>query len=172
MYGGKSLEEINSLWKKTEYYDGEITPKSFWRYKNDIADIFQIDIEYNSSSRIYELQDIEYIKSNRLLSYILLSHQLPDVCLLVAKHKDKITTNVQASNGMNYVPMILYAFEKRLCIIYHKKDNPKIEYKATPLHVLINEDQVYLRLRIFDENNETLISLYNMSELTLSTEKF
>ena len=58
MYGGKSLEEINSLWEDSEYYDGEITPKSFWRYKNDIADTFQIDIEYNASSRIYELQDI------------------------------------------------------------------------------------------------------------------
>ena len=172
MNGGKTLEELNSLWEESDYYDGEITPKSFWRYKNDIADAFQLDIEYNASSKLYELQDVEYIKSNRLLSYILLSHQLPELCLMVAKHKDKITTNVTPSIGMNYVPMILYAFENRLCVIYYKKDNPQIEHKAIPLHVLINEDQVYLRLRIFDENNETLISLYNMSELTLSTEKF
>lgn len=172
MNGGKSLEDLNSLWKESDYYDGEISPKSFWRYKYDIADAFQIDIDYNTSSKVYELQDIEYIRSNRLLSYILLSHQLPDVCLLIAKHRDKITTNVKPSVGMDNIPIILNAFENRNYIIYHKRDNPKIEYKAAPLHVLINEDRVYLKLRIYNEHVDTLIFLYDICELTLSSDKF
>ena len=151
MSGGKTLEELNSLWEESDYYDGEITPKSFWRYKNDIANTFQLDIEYNASSKLYELQDVEYLKSNRLLSYILISHQLPEVCLLVAKHRDKITTNSKPPTGIGHMPILLNAFENRQYIIYHNRNNPQITYKAIPLHILINEDRVYIKLKINDE---------------------
>ena len=172
MNGGKTLEELNSLWEESDNYDGDITPKSFWRYKNDIADAFNLDIEYNASSKLYELQDVEYIKSNRLLSYILISYQLPEVCLLVAKHKDKITTDITLPINIGYIPTILHAFENRHYIIYCSRNNPEKRFEAIPLHILINENRIYIRLRIKNDKNDTLIFLYDICKLTLSTEKF
>ena len=40
-----SLREINEHWEYSSLYDGELTPKSFWRYKEYVSAVFAIDIE-------------------------------------------------------------------------------------------------------------------------------
>lgn len=172
MNGGKTLEELNSLWEESDHYDGEITPKSFWRYKNDIADTFQIHIEYNASSKLYELQDVEFVKKNRLLTYILLSFQLKEICTLIGKHKEKISVQLNLPIGIKYMPEILYAFEEKHYIMYRVRNNPSIQHKAIPCFITGREDRLYLVLKVYGENTKTNIFLYDICELILSTEKF
>lgn len=54
-----SLHELNERWERSSINDtGEkIHPRTFFRHRQWIADVLQIDIEYNPHSRKYEILD-------------------------------------------------------------------------------------------------------------------
>lgn len=169
MNGGKSLDEINESWFHSEHFDNTITPRSFYRYKNEIANLFNIDIEYNNSSKIYELQDIENIRKNKLFSYLLTSFQVQTSAQLFIKHKQRIILP-PPPKGSEFIQQILEAFNKQVFIIYRKKKSPSINYEAIPYILKIWEDRWYLIMQIRNEKDSTIICLSDINSIEISQE--
>ena len=53
-HGSITRERLSELWKKSDYSNGEPLPRrSFYNYRNGIADTLGIDIEFNPSTYEY-----------------------------------------------------------------------------------------------------------------------
>lgn len=67
-YGDASLKELNARWKRSTFcYDGEeIIARTFARDKEFIADVTQVNIEYNQRTRKYTLANPEVIGEKQL----------------------------------------------------------------------------------------------------------
>lgn len=163
MNGGKSLKELNAYWFSSEYFDKEITPKSFGRYKNEIAEIFKIDIDYNKTQCCYEICDIESIKKNKLYSYLLSAYHVSNLSLLSIKHRNKIILP-DPPRGSEYLSIILEAMDRRQKILLHRKT---ISYIATPYFLKVWDQRWYLIACIEKEKDATFISLDTLDSLEL-----
>lgn len=163
MNGGKSLKELNERWSSSEYFDKKITPKSFGRYKNEIAEIFKIDIDYNKTQLCYEIYDVESIKKNKLYSYLLSAYHVHNLSLLSMKHKDKILLP-KPPDGAKYLSIVLEAIDRKQKMLLHKKTT---SYTITPCFLKVWDNRWYLIAHIEKEEDATFISLDTVDDLEL-----
>lgn len=163
MNGGKSLKELNDRWLSSEYFDKEITPKSFGRYKNEIAEIFKIDIDYNKTQLCYEICDVESIRKNKLYSYLLSAYHVHSLSLLSTKHKDKILLP-EPPDGAKYLSIILEAIDRKQKMMLHKKT---ASYMITPCFLKVWDNRWYLIAHIEKEEDAAFISLDTVDDLKL-----
>lgn len=148
MSGSKSLKELNDRWEHSEFYDGdEINPRTFKRYIDDIAEIFKIDIRYNSSSRVYELCDVEGIKKNKEYNYYLSLYHVQNLNDLSIKLQDKIILP-EPPEGADFLPPILEAMDKKYKIEIKTSSS---QYTAIPCLLKVWQGRWYLIALIGEE---------------------
>lgn len=141
MSGSKSLKELNDRWELSEYYDGkEINPRTFGRYIDEISEIFKIDIQYNNSSRTYELCDVENIKKNKEYNYYLSLYHVQNLNELSIKHRDKIILP-KPPEGSDFLVPILEALDKKYKIIIKTSSS---QCTAIPCLLKVWQERWYL----------------------------
>ena len=108
--GPLSLEEINRSFSFSTLYDGEISPRTFARYKDFIEENFPCEIRYDQQLKKYILVQDEVQDS--LYDYLLSAYHIQGLTELAVKHHDKIFLQ-DAPSGVENVQTVLEAIDRK-----------------------------------------------------------
>lgn len=165
-----SLKEINSHWEYSSFYDGEIIPKTFGRYKEYISNTFMIDIEYDIHSKKYYISNPDYIKKNALYKYLLSAFHVQGLVELAVKHKERVVFE-EVPSGVEHLHLILEAIDKKTIIEfdYHSFSQKSFtHHQRIPCFLKTWERRWYLVAEPLNRKTPTVYALERISNLSLS----
>lgn len=168
-----SLKEINAHWEYSSFYDGEIIPKTFGRYKEYISNAFMIDIEYDIHSKKYYIANPDYIRNNALYEYLLSAFHIQGLVELAIKHKDKVLLEGTPS-GVEHLHIILEAIDKGVGIEfnYYSFNKQTITHQQLiPCFLKIWEQRWYLVAEPLSRKTPAVYALERMDNIQLLQEK-
>lgn len=167
-----SLCEINEHWEYSSFYDGEIIPKTFGRYKEYISAVFAIDIECDKRTNKYYIANPDYIKNNALYKYLLSAFHVEALVELVMKHKDRVLLE-DAPSGVEYLQFILKAIDQSVIIEfdYHSFNKKTITHqRLIPCLLKAWENRWYLVAEPLSRKTPTVYALERISNLHITEE--
>ena len=141
-----SLREINEHWEYSSLYDGELTPKSFGRYKDYVSAVFAIDIECDKRTNRYYIANPDYAENNTLYKYLLSAFHVEALVELAMQHKDCVVLE-DAPSGVEYLQLILKAIDRGVIIEfdYHSFNKKTITHqRLIPCFLKAWENRWYL----------------------------
>lgn len=168
-----SLREINEHWEYSSLYDGELTPKSFGRYKEYVSAVFAIDIECDKRTNRYYIANPDYAENNALYKYLLSAFHVQALVELAMKHKDRVLLE-DAPSGVEHLQVILKAIDEGVCVEF---DYYAFNKQAVTHHVCIPcflktwEQRWYLVAEPLNRKTPTVYALERISNLRLTDEK-
>lgn len=168
-----SLKEINSHWEYSSFYDGEIIPKTFGRYKEYISNTFMIDIEYDIHSKKYYISNPDYIKKNALYKYLLSAFHVQGLVELAVKHKERVVFE-EVPSGVEHLHLILEAIDKGVTIefdYYSFNKKTITRQRLIPCFLRIWEQRWYLIAEPMSRKTPAVYALERMDNIHLLQEK-
>lgn len=168
-----SLKEINNHWEYSSFYDGEIIPKTFGRYKEYISNTFMIDIEYDIHSKKYYISNPDYIKNNALYKYFLSAFHIQGLMELVVKHKEKVIFE-NSPSGVEYLHLILESIDQGVGIefdYYSFNKQTVTHQQLIPCFLRIWEQRWYLVAEPLNRKTPAVYALERMDNIHLLQEK-
>lgn len=165
-----SLKEINEHWHYSSFYDDEIIPKTFGRYKEYISDVFAIDIEYDLRAKKYYISNPDYIKNNSLYKYLLSAFHIQGLSELAMKHRDHLVLEA-APSGVEHLHTILEAIDRKVSIEfdYHSFNRQTVtHHEYIPCFLKTWEQRWYLVAEPLKRKNPTVYALERISNLRLT----
>ena len=169
--GPMSLEEINEHYSYSSLYDGDITPRTFARYKDFILETFPCEIQYDASLRKYKL--IQADTDEPLYEYLLSAYHIEGMTELAIKHQDKIFL-MKAPTGVEKVQIILEAIDQHKGLecdywAYNKKTVKR--QTIIPYFLKTWEQRWYLVAEpINPHHGQSVFALERLDNLTLTQE--
>jgi predicted DNA-binding transcriptional regulator YafY len=168
-----SLNDINERWKQSTDYDGiDIIPRTFYRYKEYIADCFGLELEYSRFTRAYSLNNREAIKNDELFHYLLEAFQVSELKTLSVKHKDKIRLQ-GISTGVEHLKILLEAIDRKKAVVfdYHSYYTPQPKhYDVIPCFLRMFEGRWYLICELLEDKTQTrVLALERMTNVSIGT---
>jgi predicted DNA-binding transcriptional regulator YafY len=166
-----SLKEINDEWEKSPDNDGkEITPRTFNRDKNYIADCFGLDIEYSHITRSYSLSNMDAIKNNDLYHYLMGAFHVRAFNTLAVKHKEKIMLQ-DLPTGVDYLQLMLKAIDAKQTVVfdyhtYYKPDD-LLHFEIIPCFLRMFENRWYLIGEYLDRSQTRVLALERMKNVSI-----
>ena len=105
-------EEICDRWERSPLNDTHerLSRRTFIRDKQSIADIFDLEILYDSVYHTYTLKDTDPMHSDLLLQYMLEQNRLVDLAKLSKRMRDKVVLE-PVCTGSEQLPTVLEAIE-------------------------------------------------------------
>ena len=168
-----SLREINEHWEYSSLYDGELTPKSFWRYKEYVSAVFAIDIECDKRANTYYIANPDYVENNTLYKYLLSAFHVEALVELAMQHKDRVVMG-DAPSGVEYLQLILKAIDESVIIEfdYHSFNKKTITHqRLIPCFLKAWEKRWYLIAEPLSRKIPTVYALERITNLRLSEER-
>ena len=168
-----SLREINEHWEYSSFYDGEIIPKTFGRYRDYVSAVFAIDIEYDKRTNTYYIANPDYIKNNALYKYLLSAFHVEALVELAMKHKDRVLLE-EAPNGVEYLQLILKAIDQGVIVefdYYSFNKKTVTHQQRIPCFLKTWEQRWYLIAEPLSRKTPTVYALERISNLRLSEER-
>jgi predicted DNA-binding transcriptional regulator YafY len=172
LYGNQmSLKEIDEKWAESANYDGvNITPRTFYRYREYIADCFGLEIEYSRATRLYSLNNKEVIKNENLYQYLLGAFHVRELNALSVKHKDKIRLQ-DIPVGVEYLKILLEAIDAKKSVVfdyhsYHTPNNSR-HYEIIPCFLRMFEGRWYLICEYLDRSQTRVLALDRMNNVSI-----
>ena len=169
--GPLSLEEINGHYRYSSLYDGELTPRTFARYKDFILETFPCEIQYDARLRKYKL--IQDETDEPLYEYLLSAYHIEGMTELAIKHQDKIFL-MKAPTGVEKVQIILEAIDQHKGLecdywAYNKKTVKHLT--IIPYFLKTWEQRWYLVAEpINPHHGQSVFALERLDNLTLTQE--
>ena len=167
-----SLREINEHWEYSSLYDGELTPKSFGRYKDYVSAVFAIDIEYDKRTNRYYIANPDYAENNTLYKYLLSAFHVEALVELAMRHKDCVVLE-EAPSGVEYLQLILKAIDQGVVIEfdYHSFNKKTITHqRLIPCFLKTWENRWYLIAEPLNRKTPTVYALERISNLHVTEE--
>lgn len=167
-----SLREINEHWEYSSLYDGELTPKSFGRYKDYVSAVFAIDIECDKRTNRYYITNPDYAENNTLYKYLLSAFHVEALVELAMKHKDCVVLE-GAPSGVEYLQPILKAIDQGIIIEfdYHSFNKKTITHqRLIPCFLKAWENRWYLIAEPLSRKTPTVYALERISNLHITLE--
>ena len=168
-----SLREINEHWEYSSFYDGELLPKSFGRYKEYVSAVFAIDIECDKRTNKYYIANPDYIENNALYKYLLSAFHVEALVELAMKHKDCVVLE-NAPSGVEYLQLILKAIDQGVVIefdYYSFNKKTVTHQQRIPCFLKTWEQRWYLIAEPLSRKTPTVYALERISNLRLSEER-
>lgn len=110
--GRLSLKEINERFELSPFYDGEIIPRSFTRYKDFIMMTWGILIEYDHSDGRYYISNEEFVNHTDLYKYLLSSVYVSNLASAIMRNKDRVHFS-SLSTGTDNLYAVIMAIETK-----------------------------------------------------------
>ena len=168
-----SLREINEHWEYSSFYDGEIIPKTFGRYRDYVSAVFAIDIECDKRTNTYYIANPDYIKNNALYKYLLSAFHVEALVELAMKHKDRVLLE-EAPSGVEYLQLILKAIDQGVIIEfdYHSFNKKTVTHQQRiPCFLKTWESRWYLVAESLSRKTPTVYALERISYLRITEER-
>lgn len=169
--GPMSLEEINEHYSYSSLYDGDLTPRTFARYKDFILETFPCEIQYDASLRKYKL--IQDDTDEPLYEYLLSAYHIEGMTELAIKHQDKIFL-MKAPTGVEKVQIILEAIDQKKGLecdyrAYNKKTDKHLT--IIPYFLKTWEQRWYLVAEPLNPHHgQSVFALERLDNLSLTNE--
>ena len=120
-HGAITRERLNELWKQSEFSDGNPLPRrSFYNYRNGIADTLGIDIEFNQSTYEYYIAHDGTDTANRRMQWLLDSMSISGMVSSSSDLSSRILLEYVPS-AREFLPMIIDAMRQNLRIKFSYK---------------------------------------------------
>lgn len=120
-HGAITRERLNQLWMQSEFSDGNPLPRrSFYNYRNGIADTLGIDIEFNQSTYEYYIAHDGTDTANRRMQWLLDSMSISGMVSSSSDLSSRILLEYVPS-AREFLPMIIDAMRQNLRIKFSYK---------------------------------------------------
>lgn len=168
-----SLREINEHWEYSSFYDGEIIPKTFGRYKDYVSAVFAIDIECDKRTNKYYIANPDYLKNNALYKYLLSAFHVEALVELAMKHKDRVLLE-ESPSGVEYLQPILKAIDQGVIIefdYYSFNKKTVTHQQRIPCFLKTWEQRWYLVAEPLNRKTPTVYALERINNLHLTDKR-
>lgn len=169
-------EEICDRWERSPLNDTHerLSRRTFIRDKQSIADIFDLEILYDSVYHTYTLKDTDPMHSDLLLQYMLEQNRLVDLAKLSKRMRDKVVLE-PVCTGSEQLPTVLEAIEAgvtlRFKYISYYEPGKEKSFELIPCFVRLFAHRWYLIGEFPDHTQHRVLALERMSDLQLTTLK-
>ncbi len=169
-YGSISRDEINKLWMRSPYSNGEPLPRrTFYSYRNAIEELFKINIECNQSTFEYYIeQDDEH--SDSVMNWLLNSASVGNL-LNDARHIGDQIFLEDVPSAREHLPIVVDAMKEKkpVTFSYHpySRINPTHDIVVEPYFLKIFKQRWYVTGRNVKEDTIKTYALDRMSNSRL-----
>lgn len=175
-HGAITRERLNELWMQSEFSDGNPLPRrSFYNYRNGIADTLGIDIEFNQSTYEYYIAHDGTESANKRQQWLLDSMSISGMVSSSADLSSRILLEYVPS-AREFLPIIIDAMRQNLRIKFsyksYKRANQQNGIVIEPYFVKIfNQLWYVIGYNTADKKIKTY-SLDRMSSVIITDSKF
>ncbi|MBR5640139.1 MAG: WYL domain-containing protein [Muribaculaceae bacterium] len=175
-HGAITRERLNELWMQSEFSDGSPLPRrSFYNYRNGIADTLGIDIEFNQSTYEYYIAHDGTENASKRQQWLLDSMSISGMVSSSADLSSRILLEYVPS-AREFLPMIIDAMRQNLRIRFsyrsYKRVNQQNGIVIEPYFVKIfNQLWYVIGYNTADKKIKTY-SLDRMSGVNITDSKF
>ncbi len=175
-HGAITRERLNQLWMQSEFSNGNPLPRrSFYNYRNGIADTLGIDIEFNQSTYEYYIAHDGTDTANRRMQWLLDSMSISGMVSSSSDLSSRILLEYVPS-AREFLPMIIDAMRQNLRIKFSYKSYMRANQQngiiIEPYFVKIfNQLWYVIGYNTADKKIKTY-SLDRMSNVNITDDKF
>jgi len=171
-----TFDEINDYLKRESEITGDdltISKRTFQRDLSEILSLFNIDIQFNFSRKVYfiSVEEEDFDLSNRMLE----AFDLFNTLNTAGKLSQYILFEKRKPQGMEHFYGLLHAIKNRLAIhfTYHKfwEDDPT-QRIAEPYSLKESQGRWYVLAKDQNDNKVKTFGLDRISELEITKNKF
>jgi hypothetical protein len=166
-----TFEEINNRWIRTDMSGGESLPqRTFHRYRNEIMDLFSINIKCCKSNNTYYVENADDIKDGGLRQWLISTFAVNNLINESHRLKNRIQFE-QIPSGQHYLTTIIEAMRDNLKveIIYQSYWNEPATFELEPYFVKVFKQRWYV---IGKSDRVRIYALDRIQHLEVATETF
>ena len=175
-YGAITREQLNELWIKSDFSNGEPLPRrSFYNYRNGIADTLGIDIEFNSSTYEYYIANDGTAAASKRQQWLLDSMSISGMITSTNDISNRILLEYVPS-AREFLPVIIDAMRQNQRIQFTYKSYRRVNWQEgiviDPYFVKIFHQLWYVIGYNHADNKIKTYSLDRMKDVIILKKKF
>ncbi|MCH5318410.1 MAG: WYL domain-containing protein [Paramuribaculum sp.] len=169
-------EELNDLWSRSPFSQGEALPRrTFYNYRNAIEELFKINIECNTATYEYYIDDGGDSHKESVTEWLLNAATMSNALTDAREVSDKIFLEDVPSSRHHLTTVLTATKEcKRLIFTYsnYMRSIPSRDVKVEPYFLKLFKQRWYMTGRNVKENTIKTYALDRMSDVSLVNEVF
>ena len=175
-YGRITREELNNLWVRSSLSEGSPMPRrTFYNYRNGLADTFNIIVECDPGTFEYYIADDGSEQQSKMLNWLLDSASMSGMISDSQDVSDRIILE-DVPSARNYLPVVLQALKSSNRIVFsyrpYNRVNVSRDVVIEPYCVRIFKQLWYvIGFNVKDKMIKTY-ALDRMQDLKISQDKF
>ena len=175
-YGCITREELNVLWKKTDFSNGEPLPRrTFYNYRNAIEELFKISIECNPATFEYYIDNGGDEHNESVTDWLLNAAAMSNVLTDAREVSHKVFLEDVPSSRF-YLEAVLDALKEQRVLVFtyspFSRSNSTRDVVIEPYFIKLFRQRWYVIGRNVKEDNIKTYSLDRMSDVLVGTESF
>lgn len=174
-YGSISREDINKLWMRSPYSNGEpLARRTFYSYRNAIEELFKVNIECNQSTFEYYIEK-DSSRGESVMNWMLNSASIGNLLNDAKEIGDKIFLE-EVPSAREHLPLVVGALKERRPIRFnyhpYTRINPSTNIVVEPYFLKIFEQRWYVTGRNIKDSVIKTYALDRMSDSVMLAESF
>ncbi len=175
-YGRITREKLNDLWVNSSLSEGlPMSRRTFYKYRQDIAEMFSIEIENDSSTYEYYIADDNRKQSSKMVNLLLDSASISGMLRDSHDIADRIILEDVPSSRIN-LPIVMQALKSCNLITFtyrsYNRVNPTHDVLIKPYCVRLFKQLWYVIGYNLKDRKIKTYSLDRMSDVIINSETF
>lgn len=172
-HGNITREELNALWKRSEFSNGEPLPRrTFYNYRNAIEELFKINIECNPTTFEYSIDDGGDSHNESVTEWMLNAAAMSNVLTDAREISERIFLE-DVPSARFHLASVLGALKslKQIHFTYspYTRTNPTRDVIIEPYFMKLFRQRWYVTGRNVREDTIKTYALDRMSEVIVDT---
>lgn len=174
-YGRITREELNARWKRSPFSNGESLPRrTFYNYRLAIEDIFSINIECDSSTFEYYIEDVD-VHNESVTNWLLNSAAMSNVLSGSREVSNRIFLE-DVPSAREYLSVVIDSLKENIAIKFtyqpFSRSNATPDIELEPYFLKIFRQRWYVTGRNVKEDKIKTYALDRMKDVILGQEQF
>lgn len=174
-HGRITREELNARWKRSPYSNGEPLPRrTFYNYRLAIEDIFSINIECDSSTFEYYIEDVD-VHNESVTNWLLNSAAMSNVLSGSREVSNRIFLE-DVPSAREYLSVVIDSLKENIAIKFtyqpFSRSNATPDIELEPYFLKIFRQRWYVTGRNVKEDKIKTYALDRMKDVILGQEQF
>lgn len=174
-HGRITREELNARWKRAPFSNGESLPRrTFYNYRLAIEDIFSINIECDSSTFEYYIEDVD-VHNESVTNWLLNSAAMSDVLSGSREVSNRIFLE-NVPSAREYLSVVIDSLKENVAIKFtyqpFSRSNATPDIELEPYFLKIFRQRWYITGRNTKEDKIKTYALDRMKDVILGQEQF
>lgn len=169
-HGTLTREELNSLWRKTDFSNGENLPRrTFYNYRNAIEELFKISIDCNPATFEYYINDGDS-HGESVTDWMLNAASMSNVLTDARSVSHRIFLE-DVPSSRYHLESVLNALKEQKALNFtyspYTRTNPSYDVVVEPYFLKLFKQRWYMTGRAVKDNTVKTYSLDRMSDVTV-----